>query len=172
MRNDVWVGVCAGAVLLTTSCSRVEPPRARLASKPGLEKIQHFIFIMQENRSFDHYFGTFPGADGIPAGAKLQDPRTGQWLTPFHDTNEFDRGGPHDWDNAWADIDDGKMDGFLRESLNPNKGTITKRIFGQARQPKSNLPSDPLDVMGYHDFHEIPNYWNYAHLFVLQDRMF
>ena len=32
----------------------------------GFEHIQHVIFIVQENRSFDHYFGTFPGADGIP----------------------------------------------------------------------------------------------------------
>ena len=34
----------------------------------GFEQIQHLIFIVQENRSFDHYFGTFPGADGIPTG--------------------------------------------------------------------------------------------------------
>src|SRR5262249_34861231 len=32
----------------------------------GLERIKHVVIIMQENRSFDHYFGTFPGADGIP----------------------------------------------------------------------------------------------------------
>jgi phospholipase C len=30
---------------------------------PGLEKIEHFVFIMEENKSFDHYFGTYPGAD-------------------------------------------------------------------------------------------------------------
>ena len=34
----------------------------------GLDKIEHFVFIMQENRSFDSYFGTYPGADGIPSG--------------------------------------------------------------------------------------------------------
>ena len=34
------------------------------------------------------------------------------------------------------------------------------------------LPSRPPDVMGYHDAREIPNYWTYAHDFVLQDRMF
>jgi phospholipase C len=32
----------------------------------GIHKIQHVIVIMQENRSFDSYFGTYPGADGIP----------------------------------------------------------------------------------------------------------
>ena len=33
---------------------------------PGIHKIKHVIVVMQENRSFDSYFGTFPGADGIP----------------------------------------------------------------------------------------------------------
>ena len=32
----------------------------------GIHKIRHVVIIMQENRSFDNYFGTFPGADGIP----------------------------------------------------------------------------------------------------------
>ena len=32
----------------------------------GIHKIKHVIIIMQENRSFDTYFGTYPGADGIP----------------------------------------------------------------------------------------------------------
>ena len=32
----------------------------------GIHKIRHVVVIMQENRSFDSYFGTFPGADGIP----------------------------------------------------------------------------------------------------------
>ena len=37
------------------------------ASLSGIRKIRHVIIIMQENRSFDSYFGTYPGADGIPA---------------------------------------------------------------------------------------------------------
>ena len=32
----------------------------------GIHKIRHVVIIMQENRSFDSYFGTYPGADGIP----------------------------------------------------------------------------------------------------------
>jgi len=32
----------------------------------GIHKVRHVIIIMQENRSFDSYFGTFPGADGLP----------------------------------------------------------------------------------------------------------
>src|SRR5438132_1535492 len=40
---------------------------------PGLEKIDHVIIIMQENRSFDSYFGTYPGAAGYPRSFVLQD---------------------------------------------------------------------------------------------------
>src|SRR5262249_21763677 len=74
---------------------------------------------MQENRSFDHYFGTFPGADGIPmddAGvplACLPQRDGGQCVRPFHDPNDVNGGGPHGEAAAIADIDGGAMDGFL-----------------------------------------------------------
>src|SRR5262249_10319453 len=35
---------------------------------PGLRRIQHIVFIVKENRTFDNYFGTFPGADGATTG--------------------------------------------------------------------------------------------------------
>ena len=38
----------------------------RDAVDSGIHKIRHVIIVMQENRSFDSYFGTFPGADGLP----------------------------------------------------------------------------------------------------------
>ncbi|MGA9100131.1 MAG: alkaline phosphatase family protein [Methanotrichaceae archaeon] len=151
--------------------SAVELNVASGASVPtGLEKIDHFVFIMQENRAFDHYFGTYPGADGIPSGICLMDPAGGGCVTPYHDTNDINRGGPHGWNNAQADIDNGKMDGFLKEAY---KGKSEK---GQEPcnppAPDCTPGKDPRDVMGYHDYHEIPNYWNYAHLYVLQDHMF
>src|SRR5712692_3450408 len=34
----------------------------------GLRRIQHIVFIVKENRTFDNYFGTFPGADGATTG--------------------------------------------------------------------------------------------------------
>lgn len=133
---------------------------------PGLEKIQHFVFIMQENRSFDSYFGTYPGTDGIPQGVSFIDPQDGSTVTPYHDTNDVNRGGPHGWDNAQADIDNGKMDGFLTESY---KG---RNADGSPFSPSNTPGRNPKDVMGWHDYREIPNYWNYARLYVLQDRMF
>ena len=122
------------------------------------EKITHVIVIMQENRSFDSYFGTYPHADGIRMRHGIPtlcvpDPASGQCVRPFHDPNDVNLGGPHGAAAAVADLDGGKMDGFI----------------GQAEAARPNLPSD---VMGYHDAREIPNYWAYAKHFVLQDHMF
>ncbi len=138
--------------------------------RPELAKIKHIVIIMQENRSFDHYFGTFPGADGIPMAngvptVCVTDPVDGSCIKPFHDTARKNNGGPHGQSNATADIDVGKMDGFIEQAEKAQKGCAD--------------PNDPacagaglVDVMGYHDDREIPNYWAYAQNFVLQDRMF
>ena len=136
----------------------------------GLEKIDHFVFIMQENRAFDNYFGTYPGADGIPKGICLTNPKGGPCVAPYHDTNDTNRGGPHGWVNAQADIDGGLMDGFLAEAYKGNSANGTPAC--NPTDPNCAQGADPRDVMGYHDYHEIPNYWNYARLYVLQDHMF
>jgi phospholipase C len=136
----------------------------------GLQKIQHFIFIIQENRSFDSYFGTYPGADGIPKGVCLPDPLGGPCVAPYHDTNLINRGGPHGWPDALADINGGKMDGFMKRTVS----ATFKAGTGPCPPPYEicDPGKDPRDVMGYHDYHEIANYWNYAHEYVLQDHMF
>ncbi len=136
----------------------------------GLDKIKHFVFIMQENRSFDSYFGTYPGADGIPAGVCVTDPHGG-CVKPYHDTNNVNRGGPHNWNNAQADINGGKMDGFVAQSYS---GKVAKngQVPCAPPAPECTPGKNPLDVMGWHDYHEIPNYWNYANQYVLQDKMF
>jgi phospholipase C len=52
-----------------------------LAAPEGIHKIQHVVMIQQENRSFDSYFGTYPGANGIPAGICVPDPLHGGYLS-------------------------------------------------------------------------------------------
>jgi len=144
----------------------VSPPSPVTNNAVGINKIEHFIFIMQENRSFDSYFGTYPGAEGLPGGIAFTDPHDGSMVSLYHDPNDVNRGGPHGWDNAQEDIDNGKMDGFLKEAY---KGQTIK---GQPFSPCNTPGKNPKDVMGWHDSREIPNYWNYAHLYVLQDHMF
>lgn len=114
-----------------------------------MEKINHVIWIIQENRSFDHYFGTYPGADGPPPDTCLPVlPGSTQCVKPSH----MPKGQPaydllHDWDTLHAAYDHGKMDGFVWA-----EGT--------------NL------TMGYYDERDIPNYWNYARHFTLCDHFF
>ena len=66
-----------------------------IAAPEGIHKIQHVVVIMQENRSFDSYFGTYPGANGIPAGVCVPDPLHGGCIAPFHDSANENSGGPH-----------------------------------------------------------------------------
>src|SRR6266850_6539003 len=87
----------------------------------SIDKIRHVVIIMQENRSFDSYFGTFPGADGIPMQdgdptVCVPDPKSNTCVRPYHDPKDRNAGGPHAAKNVAADIDGGKMDGFVEEA--------------------------------------------------------
>src|SRR5690349_8894290 len=103
-----------------SSSSNTNPsPTTTTNQSSGIGKIQHIIVIMQENRSFDSYFGTYPGADGIPMQngvptVCVPNPR-GSCTRPYHDTADVNGGGPHGMVNAVADINGGKMDGFIRQ---------------------------------------------------------
>jgi hypothetical protein len=68
---------------------------ALAAPAEGIHKIQHVVIIMQENRSYDTYFGTYPGANGIPAGVCVPDPSRGGCVKPFYDGEAKNAGGPH-----------------------------------------------------------------------------
>src|SRR5437588_11762231 len=83
---------------------------------PGIHKIRHIVIIMQENRSFDSYFGTYPGAAGIPSGVCVPDPVNGGCVAPYHDPSDLNYGGPHGFSNAAADINGGAMDGFIDQA--------------------------------------------------------
>src|SRR5205085_7804573 len=117
----------------------------------GIQKIQHVIVIMQENRSFDSYFGTYPGAAGIPGVAGnpgtvpcLPDPKVGSCDKPYHDTRLIDGGGPHTKAAGLSDIDSGAMDGFVaRAEQIPAASCATGLNIGCA-------PGATPDVMGYH----------------------
>jgi phospholipase C len=136
----------------------------------GIHKIRHIVVIVQENRSFDSYFGTYPGADGIPMKSGvptvcLPDPARGGCDRPFHDASDVTAGGPHGYGSAIADIAGGRMTGFVAQAEKALAGCNARQNPGCAR---SGVP----DVLGYRDGREIPNYWTYARDFVLQDHMF
>jgi phospholipase C len=155
--------------------AEIAAARAVAASDVGIHKIKHVVIIMQENHSFDNYFGTFPGADGIPGLAGnpgavpcIPDPKAGHCDKPYHETYVSGSGGPHFNDSAISDIDKGKMNGFAETAEETGAGGLDTDKLGCAVELQLNC----LDVMGYYNQQEIPNYWQYAKDFVLQDHMF
>ncbi len=179
--------ICAALIIFLAGCTSTVPgpapaPAATPAWAPvvpapgeGIHKIQHVIIIMQENRAFDEYFGTYPGADGIPMkngvpAVCVPDPdENGTCVRPYHDDRDINFGGPHSQYESEADINGGKMDGFIGQAEIAVNNTCTR-----SNNPGQCIRSElaEIDVMGYHDRREIPNYWAYADNYVLQDRMF
>lgn len=160
---------CSGSPTITVTSS---PTPLSQQLEIAREKIKHIVIIMQENRSFDHYFGTYPGADGIPMQNGVPtvcayDPVTEQCIKPFHDPNDANYGGPHGQAAATADINGGKMDGFVQAVMDGRSN-----YCADPKTPGCTSGEQGPDVMGWHDAREIPNYWAYAQNFVLQDRMF
>ena len=179
MGRRVLVSCCLVAALIAGGCggSSSSPPAVTHLRVhyplAGIHKIRHVVIIMQENRSFDSYFGTYPGADGIPGLAGnpgqvpcLPDPNTGGCDQPFHDRQDQNVGGPHDEGAARADVAGGFMNGFVRDQEHGLRKC--KQVF----DPYCSLNRTSHDAVGYHNGADIPNYWSYANHFVLQDHMF
>jgi phospholipase C len=174
MRRGKVIGVTLAAAAFTAAVGSAAGAGSSAVGRPRIDpaihKIRHVVVIMQENRSFDSYFGTYPGADGIPMRngvptVCVPDPARGGCQRPYHDANDVNGGGPHGQTDAAADIDGGKMDGFIAQAEHAQRGCVN------ATNPNCTN-SAGVDVMGYHDAREIPNYWAYARNFVLQDHMF
>jgi hypothetical protein len=112
-------------------------------------KIKHIIVIMQENRSFDHYFGTFPGVDGIPMVNNVPtvcnpDSISKNCQKPYHDTADINGGGAHGNPAELLCVDSGKMDGFVLNAERGNKGC------SDPNNPACTNGKN-IDVMGWHD---------------------
>ncbi len=126
---------------------------------------------MQENRSFDHYFGMFPGADGFTLDARGNptncnpDPNAdGGCVRAFHDPTDSNSGGPHGAAAFQTCVGAGKMDGFIKNAEGAKKSCA-------ANDPEC-AGGKLVDVMGYKTGADIPNYWAYASAFTLLDHQF
>jgi len=179
----VWGGLVTfrSATAVTPDCHPTVPDPLpaplRDVSNRGIHKIKHIIVIMQENRSFDSYFGTFPGADGIPMKngvptVSVPDPYTHSCVAPFHQTKVVEAGGPHTHTAFLRDLNHGQMSGFVSTARHGAHGTLCVRHPTNPVCAGVESAGGKTDVMGYHTAAEIPNYWTYAKDFVLQDHMF
>jgi phospholipase C len=161
----------------------------------GTSKIQHLIFIIQENHSFDNYFGTYPGAIGLPSGISV----------PFN-INNIGRGylAPYHLnitepilivgDELPPGISDPSQ---LNQTLSPDPGDVGSGTVGPFPFNNESIAGDlshawtvahidydngkmdgfvtgekSTKTMGYYDRSDIPYYWDYADQYVLDDNFF
>jgi len=139
----------AQVVTTNTPAPAISTPSPVTSSTPGtVDPIQHIVIIVKENRSFDNYFGTFPGAAGATRGQTSSGQTVPLLHTPDHTLLDINHAG----DAARVAVNDGKMNGF--DQL---QGAI----------------QDGQDI-ALSQLHEsdIPNYWAYARTFTLDDHFF
>jgi phospholipase C len=132
---------------------------AKAVSAPAANTpINHIIFLMQENHSFDNYFGTYPGADGIPEGTCMP-------VNPFDKTNtECIK--PFRMGDGSVDLEDPDHSSKTAE-LQFNNGEMNGFYYALSRRNQ-----DGRLAMGYYDDKDLPYYWNIADNYVLFDRFF
>jgi phospholipase C len=138
--------------------SRGTLPADSLGTLPAIP-IDHFVIVMQENRSFDHYFSslTVPGqtVDGAPATLTNPNPQDGGLVSRFHQTSLCFDNPAEEWDDIHYDYDDGALDGFTK-----------RNALDDANDPTG------ARALGYFDEHELPYYYALARAFAISDRHF
>lgn len=146
------------------SSSGISPRPPAACAK--LTDIDHVVILIQENRSFDHYFGSYRGVRGFsdqsaafqqPDPANTTNPPLGS-LLPFHlDSSATNAACTHDITHDWVpqhqSWDNGAMDGFVTSRLNIN-------------------PNDAVLTMGYYTRADIPYYYAVADAFTICDNYF
>jgi phospholipase C len=146
----VGIASCAGGS--TSATNAAFPPNANPPShKNSGAYISHVVLIVQENRSFNNLFATFPGADGTTQG--LMKTASGDVQVPLTESKlseGCDFG--HGYQGFLRSYDGGKMDGF---GLNGNKCSGNHTAAYQYVNPAEILP-----------------YWTMAEQYVLADQMF
>src|SRR5438067_522467 len=167
-RDMIKTAAAAAAAGMSSACARDAFPRvlADASSCGRLTDIEHVVIFIQENRSFDHYFGSYRGVRGFaeqspafrqPDPANTTDPPVGA-LLPFHlDTSKLNAACTHDITHDWVPQHQswhgGAMDGF-----------VTSRLPIDAR--------DAALTMGYYARADLPFYYAVADAFTICDNYF
>jgi len=131
---------------------------------PGQTPIEHVVFIVKENRTFNNYFATYPGAEGATEGGTIKCTEDGCHDGPVVQLTKGPDIYPHDLTHCFRcgliAINGGKMNGFNRMN-GPIPPSGIADLYG-------------ADMSGYSylDRDGVPNYWAYADRFVLADHFF
>jgi len=182
----VLLAVAAGVVACNGASSSTSPGLLPYAARPltGNVPIKHVVIVIQENRSFDNFFATFPGADGATVGqvAAMPSPLasacasiggaviTKPTTVPLTEVNLIGQGFPgnfgelsqdedlgHIHSSFQTDRDGGKMDGWDLLGDNAN---------GSGAQPVCTYPYQYVNPS------DIAPYWDLAKQYVLADHTF
>jgi phospholipase C len=168
------MGVVAAACGQGGSASTVTSSAAVAPAGSDLGAVEHVIFLMMENRSFDHYYGTYPGVRGFddhpaddlgpfsqPYRPPGSDSGSGR-LLPFHlDTVGTDIADctfdlTHNWGPQHQCRDNGRMDAFVRvhtavDNEGPSQGILTMGYYTRADLPYYYALADAFTICdGYH----------------------
>ncbi|MDA4124758.1 MAG: hypothetical protein OK438_04815 [Thaumarchaeota archaeon] len=178
-----WTKRAAVAVIVVTLAIYAFPP---LVSTAQPSKIQHIIFIIQENHSFDNYFGKYPGANGFPSGLAIPvDPSnpTSKVYVPYllSDAQPINLTG----DELPPGVSDPiqltfNQSLFLPHHLSSESAGLLTNSWGAAHQAYANgkmngfitAQGGNTETMGYYDMKDIPYYWDYAGHYLLADNFF
>jgi phospholipase C len=175
---------CFAAVLVMTGCAGIagdsnsnqNPPPPPPPPPADLTVVNHVIFMMQENQSFDRYFGQLNayrqskgyGADvnGTPANASQLSFDHSTTFTPFHmvsmcaeDLSSYWNESHNDWNHFAPTTATPLMDGYANSAGGNSRNSLGFDINGQR-------------VMGYYDDSDLPYYYFMATQFVMSDAWF
>ena len=126
----------------------------------SMADIEHVVILIQENRSFDHYFGTYPGVRGFGDVSRdrsvfYQRGLEGRTLHPFHFKTNCIADLTHDWQPQHLSWNNGRMNGFLEAHE-----TFDAPINGVSPGP---------ETMGYYTGEDLPFYFGLAEAFTICD---
>ncbi len=161
----MWVALAGvPAALSAADGSKPEGLVASLRSR-----IHHVFIIYQENRSFDSYFGTFPGADNLASeearahGFSQYDPIGNQWISPFRLADPDLADADHSRPALYAKADGGKMDLYVAAE----EGRMLRSGAKLADAQRVGMLT-----MEHEDCDTVPFLWKYAKTFALYDHIF
>lgn len=151
----VWSYSLVASLLILSACSLGGSTGTTSTSVPqyASNPIKHIVFFIKENRTFDNYFGTYPGANSATTAVDSQGK-----TVPLQHAKDQNPDINHSSQSALLAYDSGKMDHFDQIHTNSKKGN--------SGGPYGN---NSLTQFTQSD---IPNYWSYAQNYVLGDNMF
>jgi phospholipase C len=184
-REAILAGAAAGVSLYGRGLEQALAAPARCASR--LSEIEHVVFLVQENRSFDHLFGTLRGVRGFSdhhalslhdgsglnvfAQPGYEAPGYGGHLYPFRlevaGEGECVNDITHDWGPQHRSWNGGAMDGFVREHLRQDGagGAVTRGYYTRDDLPFLYALADAFTICdAYHCSVLGPSDPNHAHI--------